>query len=301
MAEIEKNNPAQRPQGNKILPIGLIAIAVILAGVLIYMIIAYQGKKDEMAEMQLMLTNEKDSLSNELRMMIVGYDTLKTNNDTLNAELVKEQERIKKLLSINASNVQLIKTYRAEIGTMRDIMKSYIVQIDSLNTRNKLLMAENEEIRGQIDEVTQTNLELSRDREDLSAKVVLASVVQAKDIVVTGLNTKRKDTDRIDRMTTLSVCFTLRENAIAIAGRKTVYLRVIRPDGLIITDSPDKVFSMDEELLVYSTSREVDYENADIEACIFLDNSGDFVPGSSKVELYLDGYLIGTANFTLRK
>jgi len=193
--------------------------------------------------MESMLTSEKDSLANELRLMIHGYDTLKSNNDTLNAQLEKEQDRIKQLLAINANNVQLIRTYRAEIGTMRNIMKSYIVQIDSLNTRNKILIAENEQIRGEISQVTRTNVELSKVREDLSAKVEIASVVQAKDIIVLGLNQKRKDTDRIDRMSTLSVCFTLRENPIAAAGRKTVYMRVIRPDGLVITDSPDNTFS----------------------------------------------------------
>ena len=61
-------------------------------------------------------------------------------------DLEKERTRIVKLLSINASNVQLIKKYKSEITTMREIMKSYIVQIDSLNTRNKILVAENTEI-----------------------------------------------------------------------------------------------------------------------------------------------------------
>ncbi len=87
-----------------------------------------------MVDMETVLTQEKDSLQNELRLMVHGYDTLKTDNDTLMANLQREKKRIVQLLSINASNVQLIKKYRAEIGTMREIMKGYIVQIDSLNT-----------------------------------------------------------------------------------------------------------------------------------------------------------------------
>jgi FtsZ-binding cell division protein ZapB len=301
MDEIKKGVVAKKPAGGKSLPVGLIAIAVILAGVLIYMVIAYQGKKKEMFEMETLLTSEKDSLANELRLMIHGYDTLKTNNDTLNAQLEKEQDRIKKLLAINANNVQLIRTYRAEIGTMRNIMKSYIVQIDSLNTRNKILIAENEQIRGEISQVTRTNVELSKAREDLTAKVEIASVVQAKDIIVLGLNQKRKDTDRLDRMSTLSVCFTLRENPIAAAGRKTVYMRIIRPDGLVITDSPDNIFTYKDENLVFSASRDVDYENIDLEVCIYQPKSVDFIPGTATVELYLEGNLIGTATFALRK
>ena len=97
----------------------------------------YFDQKNKMVEMETVLTQEKDSLANELRLMVHGYDTLKTNNDTLNANLEREKKRIVQLLSINASNVQLIRKYKSEITTMREIMKSYIVQIDSLNTRNK--------------------------------------------------------------------------------------------------------------------------------------------------------------------
>jgi FtsZ-binding cell division protein ZapB len=302
MTEEKKEQVPQKPlKSGKGLPIGLIAVAVVLTAVLVYVVVSYQKQKTAMYEMERMLTNEKDSLANELRLMIHGYDTLKSNNDTLNAQLTREQDRIRQLLSINATNVQLIRTYRAEIGTMRSIMQSYIVQIDSLNTRNKILIAENQEIRGQIDLVTQTNEELSRVREDLSLKVEIASVVQAKDISATGINTKRKETDRIDRLDKLQVCFTLRENPIAAAGRKRVFMRIIRPDGLVITDSPDNTFQFNKETLVFSASRDVDYENRDIEMCIFLDNTGDFIPGDLITELYLEGNLIGSSTFTLRK
>jgi len=299
----EKENaarPATASKTMKGLSVGLIAIALALAGILVYVILAYQKQKTSMIEMERMLTQEKDSLANELKLMIHGYDTLKTNNDTLNAQLSREQDRIKKLLSINASNVQLIRTYRAEIGTMREIMKSYIVQIDSLNTRNKILVAENEQIRTQMSVVEQTNVELTKVREDLSEKVELASVIQAKDVVAAGLNNKRKEVDRADRMVTLRVCFTLRENPIAAPGRKTVFMRVLRPDGLVITDSPDNLFMAGDENLVFSAKRDVDYENLDIEMCIFLDNNGDFIPGASGIELYLEGALIGKSTFTLK-
>lgn len=301
MSEVNKekmNTRATEPK--KQIPVGLIALAIVLAGILAYVVVAYQKQKKSMFEMERMLTSEKDSLANELRLIMHGYDTLKTNNDTLNAKLGREQDRIRKLLSINASNVQLIKTYKAEIGTLRSIMQNYIVQIDSLNTRNKLLLAENAEIREQIDRVSQVNLELRKTTEDLSGKVELASVISAKDIVVTGLNAKSKATDRIDKLSKLRVCFTLRENRIIDAGRKTVYMRIIRPDGLIITDSPGNIFTAGDEKLVFSARRDVDYENQDIEMCIFLDNTGDFTAGNSTAELYLDGSLIGSGQFSLR-
>ena len=191
-----------------------------LPELLIFLVFMYFNQKNKMIEMETVLTQEKDSLANELRHMVVAYDTLKTNNDSLNAGLEKERERIVQLLSINASNVQLIKKYKSEITTMREIMKSYIVQIDSLNTRNKILVAENTEIRQQITQVRNTNTELSKVKEELSTKVEIASVIQAKDIVAVSLNKKRKETTRINLLDKLRICFTLRENPLAKAGQK---------------------------------------------------------------------------------
>ena len=133
-------------QISKKTPSGVIATTIILALGLLVLVIMFFSQRSKMNEMETVLTQEKDSLANELKLMVNGYDTLKTNNDTLNANLFREKEKIIKLLSINASNSQLIKKYRSEISTMRDIMKSYIVQIDSLNTRNTVLSAQNKEI-----------------------------------------------------------------------------------------------------------------------------------------------------------
>src|SRR5674476_360132 len=147
----ESNSNIPNVQGTKKgAPVGMIVTSIILGVALIFLIYLYFDKKSKMVEMETVLTQEKDSLANELRHMVVAYDTLKTNNDTLNAGLQKQKNKIVQLLSLNASNVQLIKKYKNEISTMRDIMKSYIVQIDSLNTRNKLLVSENTEIKQQL-------------------------------------------------------------------------------------------------------------------------------------------------------
>ena len=285
----------------KSVPIGLITISIILAGALIFLITMYFSQKNSMIEMQTILTQEKDSLANELRSMVNAYDTLKTDNDSLNAGLEKERARIIQLLSINASNVQLIKKYKGEITTMREIMKSYIVQIDSLNTRNKILVAENTEIRQQITQVRSTNTELSKVKEELSTKVEIASVIQAKDILAVSLNKNRKETTRLNLLDKLRICFTLRENPLAKAGVKQVYMRVLRPDSLVVATSPDNLFSYKGNNIIYSAARELDYMNEDIEMCIFLDNTGDYIIGNYSVELYLEDNIIGKTNFMLSK
>ncbi len=298
----DTNNEAQKLQENKKnVPVGLIAIMIILAGVLIFLVVMYFDQKNKMVEIETVLTHEKDSLANELRILAHRFDTLKTDNDTLNTKLEKEKQRIIQLLSINASNIQLIRKYRNEISTMREIMKSYIIQIDSLNSRNKILVAENVQFRQEIKKVQDSNVELSKVKEELSTKVEKASVIQAKDIAAVALNKKRKETTKINLIDKLRVCFTLRENPIAEAGPKRVYMRVLRPDSLVITNSPDNVFNYKERLLIFSANRTADYMNQDIEMCIYLDNTGDFITGNYSVELYLENNLIGETNFMLTK
>ena len=300
MADLNSNVPT--PQGTKkSTPVGMIVTSIILGVALIFLIYMYFEKKNKMIEMETVLTQEKDSLANELRHMVVAYDALKTNNDTLNAGLQKQKNKIVQLLSVNASNVQLIKRYKSEITTMRQIMKSYIVQIDSLNTRNKMLVSENSEIKQQITQVRNTNSELSKVKEELSTKVEVASIVQAKDIVAVSLNKKRKETTSINLLDKLRICFTLRENPLAKPGQKNVYMRVIRPDSLVVTSSPDNLFEYKGNKIIYSATRQVDYMNQDIEVCIFLDNKGDYIIGNYSVDLYLEDNIIGRTNFMLSK
>ena len=300
MTDTETFTPVEQPQ-KKSAPIAMIFTTVILAAALIFLVVMYFDQKNKMVEIETVLTQEKDSLANELRLMVHGYDTLKTDNDTLMANLQRERERIVQLLSINASNVQLLKKYRAEIGTMREIMKGYIVQIDSLNTLNQQLMAENIGFKQQITEVQNTNVELTKAKEELTSKVTVASVIQAKDINAVTLNKKRKETTRIANIDKLRICFTLRENPLATAGEKEVFMRIIRPDSLVITTSPDNLFDFNGDKLVYSASRLVDYMNQDIEMCIFLDNTGDFIEGTYSVELYLENNIIGRTSFAMSK
>jgi hypothetical protein len=300
MAELNSTSPTAK--GNqKSTPMGMIITSIVLGVGLLLLIYMYFDKKSKMIEMETVLTQEKDSLANELRHMVVAYDTLKTTNDTLNAGLQKQKNKIVQLLSINASNVQLIKKYKSEITTMREIMKRYIVQIDSLNTRNKILTSENSEIKEQINQVRNTNTELSKVKEELTSKVEVASVIQAKNILAVSLNKKRKETTRIGSLDKLRICFTLRENPLAKAGQKDVFMRVIRPDSLVVTSSPDNLFEYKGNKIIYSANRQVDYMNQDIEVCIFMDNKGDFIIGNYSVELYLDDNIIGRTNFMLSK
>jgi hypothetical protein len=164
-----------------------------------------------------------------------------------------------------------------------------------------MLVAENTQIRQEITQVQNTNTQLEKTKNELNAKVEIASVIQAKNIIATPLNKKRKETSRINLLDNLRICFTLRENPIAQAGQKEVFMRVIRPDSLVITSSSDNLFDYLGSKLIYSAKRTADYMNQDIEMCIYLVNTGDFIVGNYSVELYLEDNIIGRTTFMLTK
>ena len=277
----------------------VLTIVILIIG-LVVIVYLYYDQKDKMEEMEVVLTEEKDSLTTELENLIFEYDTLKTSNDSLNLKLEEEQDKIKMLLRVQASSAQKITLYKKELGTLRQVMKCYIVQIDSHNTKNKQLTAENIQVRQELETVQKDKEELSQIKDELSTKVEIASIILAKDIVATPINVRGKPKDKINKVDKIKVCFLLRENPIVLAGKKDVFMRISRPDNLILAESPDNLFEYEEEQLIFSAKRTVEYLNQDIEMCIFWNNNGDLIPGKYVVILYLEGDEIGSAEFTLK-
>ncbi len=277
----------------------LIAIIVILSIILAFLIYFHFDQKSKMTEMEEVLTSEKDSLAKELSGLIYQYDTLKTNNESMNIEISVQQDKIKRLLSVQVSNAQKIRLYKKELSTLRLVMKSYIRQIDSLNTRNIELTTENISVRSQLKEVENSNIELSKIKEELNSKVEIASILHAKNILAVSLNSKGKEKRKISKIDKIRICFTLRENPIASPGEKEVFLRIIRPDKIVVTSSVENLFEFIDKQLVYSAKRIVDYMNQDIDMCIYWNNDGQLIPGNYTIELYLDGNLIGNTSFVL--
>jgi FtsZ-binding cell division protein ZapB len=277
----------------------LVIIPIVLALILAALVFVYFSQRKQMFQMEEFLTQQKDSLFTELEVLKVGYDTLKTNNDSLQGEIESKVDRIDYLLAINANNVVTIKKIQSENSTLRDALKSFIMQVDSLNRRNQELMSENREIKEQISTVQQTNQELSRTNEEISSRIEKAEVILARDIYATGVNKRNKEVDRIEKMEVIRICFTLRENSIADPGEKEVFMRILRPDSLVLTQSPDNLFTYKDEEMIYSASRKVDYLNQDVEMCIYYQEMQDLIVGTYTVELYLQGSLIGTTTMTL--
>jgi uncharacterized protein (DUF3084 family) len=278
---------------------GILCVAVIGLGALLYL--ESKNKKETVV----VLTNEKENLIEELNGLKQEYSTLQTNNDSINTALLQEREKIELLLEkvkkTEAGNYQKIRAYEKELGTLRAIMQNYIGQIDSLNTANQQLTSENIQIKEQVQEITRKHDEVTQKAEELTTKVQEGSVIKARGMAVQGMTKKDKSTERASRTSHIKTCITLIENSIAQRGEKTVYIRVKGPDGIVLTTNENNLFDVEGEQIIFSAEREIDYQGAEIELCIYY-TFGDIkvAKGVYDVTAYIDGKSIGTSQLRLK-
>ena len=280
-------------------PVFLIILIIILSCAIIYLGFTYNNLKKQSEIEKTELERQKSNLETELQSIYNQYDSLKTENDTMNLKLLAEQQRIEKLLKISANNVYKIRMYEKELETIRQVLKSYIYQIDSLNQANIALRSENIEVKQKLRQTEIEKEELTVQKEELTQMVEKASVLSAKNIVITPLNKRSKENLRSDKVDKIRTCFTIRENSVIPPGNKIIYLRIARPDDVILTSGVN-LFEYQGEQVVFSASREVQYENVDIELCIFWTNDGQLIPGTYRLNIYVDGNDIGSITFALK-
>ncbi len=282
---------------------GLVIMTIALAVVLY---LYFDQRKESRAiiaqleEYSGMIEEKRDSLENELNGIIVQYDALKSDNDTLNEQITLQQEKIKKLLAMRISDSEKIKRYEKELFTIRDVLKSYIVQIDSLNTRNQILLVENKDLKNIGAKLESQNKQLEQDKIELTTITTEAKALIAAGITPVALNKRSKEQDKVDKITKIRVDFTLRKNTVADAGSKVIYLRLVRPDAVVLGAKDAGLIEYQGTELPFSARREIIYEKNDLPVSIFWDNNGDLIKGKYTCELYCESRLIGNTDFVLR-
>jgi len=283
---------------------GVLGLLVVILAVAVYMLLDTRKNLNvvsaDLAEKTEFFRMEKDSLEGELRNIYFRYDTLETNNVELQADMLMQQEKIEKLIAIQKDDAYKIRMYRKEMETLRTVLRSYIVQIDSLNLQNQELLAENKQLKNTSRRLSSEKEQLEKDKTQLEEIKDLATSLQVSNINLVLLSKRDKETKRVRTCTKVRVDFVIRANKVAPAGDKAIFLRIIRPDQVVL-GSPDlEMIDLGEEQIPASSSRIITYENTDLPVSIFWTNDGEIVPGEHLVELYSEGELIGNSAFILK-
>lgn len=269
--------------------------------------------KSDMAGMDQMMEGYVGSMSNDLKTdfqnMLKTYDALiekdKSKADSLNVQKEKIQSLINEINQNKKMSASQLFQLRKENETLRGIMKSYVVQIDSLNTLNLKLTSDLDQTTTQLNTTTTERDVYKKDAEEKTEQVKKGSRLQAYGFSSVGLKMKLNNTTevttRAKSVVQIKSTFTISENPITTPGKKTVYMQVINPDGKTLQSKSSNTIATDAGNIAFTDKKDIDYQNERIDLSIYYDMKGEeALKGNYKVKIYCDGILIGTDSFTLK-
>lgn len=283
---------------------GLKKTMYILAAVAAVLFVALAVVWIERSSLVKELQIEKEDLTAEMIALQNDYASLSSDYESINMQLDSSREEVSQLIErikkTEATNRSKIRQYEKELGTLRSIMRNYIVQIDSLNTLNQKLTADAAAARREAAESRRQNEELNKAVESLSGQVAAGSVLKGRGIRLDAYNASNRITDRSSRVVRLMATLSLVENELADKGPVRVYIQVKDPDGALLTNASSKEFMMEGQPMMASASREVDYQGSEVELSIYLNDIEDYVKGIYTVEAFTEKGSLGTAELMLR-
>lgn len=283
----------------------LIAIIGVLSLVLTIAVIYIVSKNKQINTMKQQFTVEKQDLEDEYEAISMQYEGFKfsVQNDSLLYKLENEQAKVRRLQEqlrmTDAANKAEIKRLKDELATLRKVLKSYVQQIDSLHKLNTELQAKNEQITKQYQQTSRTLNQVSQEKEQLSEKVTLASKLDATGVNVKAVNDRGKEQKRLSRSSQFVVSFLITKNITAEPGEKTIYVRIMSPDGGVLTKNPGNTFPYENGNLQYSMKRIVEYGGEEISITMYWNIEEFLMPGTYKADIFADGNLIGSRNFSM--
>ena len=289
---------------NKKIWIPTIIVVLILAGATAYLFINLNKQKEENAAIKELAEIDKKEMENEYQQFAQQYSEMKTqiNNDSIVAQLTAEQEKTQRLLNelrrVKSTDAIEITRLKKELATVRAVIRSYVMEIDSLNKVNANLTQENTRVKGQYEAATRQIEGLSTEKRSLSEKVAIAAQLDATGISLVAKNKRGKSTDQIEKATTLQVSFNITRNVTAASGVKDIYVRIMSPTGNLLNGAGS--FSYENRTLQYSMKRSVEYNGEETPVSLFWNVSQALVAGTYQVSIFADGNMIGSRSFAFK-
>ena len=287
---------------NKNLIIIIILLIAIIGGVSFFAF--YQVKENK--EMTELFAIEKEEMENEYTTYATQYDELQVqiNNDSLRQKLESEQLRTQRLLEelrqVKSSNAAEIMRLKKELKTVRAVLRSYVMQIDSLNKINEALTTENKEVKKKYSEATRQINTLAQEKKTLNEKVTLAAQLDATNITIQPKNKKGKTAKKVKDVKKIAVSFTLVKNITAQTGERTLYVRIAKPDNEVLSKNESDTFPYENRNLSYSIKKYIEYTGEEQTVTVYWDVEEYLPAGTYNVYIFADGAMIGQQSFSMK-
>lgn len=292
----------------KALLIVVIILALAVAAILIWTFNMKSNLNVLLAEKEVQrveLQKELDSLMFEHEQIKIEYGSLADSLVLKDSIIQENAQEIRKLLDTQWEYYKVKK----KLALLQEVSQGYVRQMDSLYRVNAALTEENAEIREDLRYARQENERISKDREELSEKVDQASILQVYNLDAYGVRERgegrERETDKVNRIDKIKVCFTIGENKVIEPGTKEVYIRIAQPDKLILTKdrSDEYTFMYKGEKIQYSIQKLIDYQNNPMDLCLYWEKTSpekEMQKGIYHVEVFYKDEVIGHTQFILR-
>ena len=300
---------------NKKVITALSAIIVLLIAGLIYLAYNLSEQTQINRDMEELATLDKQEMEGEYRQFADQYSEMKTriNNDSIIAQLTREQERTEQLLQelkkTKTTDAAEITRLKKELASVRAVLRSYVLEIDSLNRLNQALQDENSQMRTELEESNQQNQALTNDNASLSQKVAIAAQLNAVNIdimmiVKAALSSKTKERTKhphkIGGSTNeMKVRFVLSRNVTASNGMRKIYVRILTPTGSVLNVSGQ--CSFEDKEVAYTAMKAIEYTGEETPMELFVAKKETLIPGDYRVQVIADGHEIGARTIELEK
>ena len=281
--------------------IPLILVILALLGGLAYLFMNLEEQKQVNRDMQELAELDKQEMENEYERFALQYSEMKTqiNNDSIVEQLTQEQMKTQKLLEelkkVKADDAREITRLKKELATVREVLRSYIIQVDSLNRLNESLKQENSRVNAVLQERNSQIAGLSSEKASLSEKVAIAAQLDATNISLSLLNKRDKPTKKLKDTKKMQVNFTITKNVTASNGNRTIYVRIQNPGGNTLSGGGS--FAYENRNLEYSMKKTIEYSGEEVNIATFWNVSQMLEGGQYRVSIFADGNMIGSRTF----
>jgi hypothetical protein len=249
------------------------------------------------------LKQELDSLMGEHNKIKTSYGALSDSLSSKDSIIQANAMEIKRLLDTEWEYNKI----RKKLSMLQKVAQGYVHQMDSLYTVNRELTAENERIRQEVKTEQNRNYNLMKDKEDLTQKMSQAAYIKAYNVTATAYKlkggSKEQATDKASRTDRLKICFTLGENSLVAPGKRIVYIRIQRPDNVVVTKSKYDTFVFNGQTLPFSIREDITYSGKSMNLCVDWtkkDTDKAAMKGKYVISVFTDDQEIGQGSFELK-
>jgi hypothetical protein len=293
---------------------GLILWIIILLlmgtnGYTIWLLLQEQSRVVEQKVVTETVIVERDNVKSDLLVLQKDYEGIVAKDALMQKDIDEKKARIEELIieaEKHKGDAYMLSKLRKEAETLRSIMQGYVRTIDSLNTLNQNLVAEKKTVLKQLDVEKEKQNTLVKEKEELKTTIAKGSIltcfnVSAKAVLFKKGGKKEMETTKARKTEKIKVSFSLGENKIAKSGEKTVYIRIMTPDGKELAKSYDETykFTFNKSSGYYAGKETLNYANVEISGVTYCEGQGEFVPGNYVIDITCDGVVIGNGSIKL--